>query len=101
MIYFYRKDYCLLTFVNKLSAYMFHNYYSSLPLTFCSKWLLCGRLSIFVNRFIVIYSNLFRLVLEGILLSRNYNKRNSHPVLALILSCSFHIRKNTGKRLSA
>jgi hypothetical protein len=39
--------------------------------------------------------------LVDILLFRNYNKRNSRLVLALILSCSFHTRKSIGKRLSA
>jgi len=65
----------------------------------CGKRLLCGRHSTSVNHFI--YSNLSRLVLMDILLSRSYNKRNSPLVLALILYCSSHTRKSNGKRLSA
>jgi len=56
---------------------------------------------LFLSVVIVNYSNLFLLEWTGILQIRSCNKRNSHPVLALGLSCSFHTRKNIGKRPSA
>ncbi len=49
--------------------------------------------------FIVIYSNFSRLELVDTLLSQNCKIHNSRLDLALILSCSFRIRKNRGKRL--
>jgi len=48
------------------------------------------------------FSNIFCLAeLVGKQHFRNYNIRNNHLVLVSKWSCTFHIRKNIGKRLSA